>query len=547
MTTPNIILTGFMGTGKTTVGQAVAERLGRWFVDMDAAIERRAGKPVSAIFSQDGEPAFREMEAALCRELAGERNLVIATGGGALASAANRAALAESGLVICLDASTDAILARLHQTRDRPLLAGPDRRERVEALLAERAAAYAAIPHHIDTDGLTVDQVVERVIRLARQAGPGPARLPVSHPGGAYDILIGDGVLAELGWAMLNADLRPGRCAVVSQPAIAAAQGGSLVQGLAEAGFEPVVVEMPDGEAYKTLDTVAGLYDALVTARLDRRSPVIALGGGVVGDVAGFVAATYLRGVPFVQAPTSLLAMVDASVGGKTGVDLPQGKNLVGAFKQPELVAIDPDTLKSLPSDEFRSGLAEVVKAGMIGDPFLFAAMEGRRGEETSPSPASAPSPKSVDTPPLQLADLIGRAVRVKVAVVQEDPFEQGRRAVLNLGHTYGHAFETLSGYRLRHGEAVSIGLVAATRLATRLELCEPDLVERVETLLGRLGLPIRAYGFAPPQVLAAMGADKKRIGNRLRFVLPRAIGDVDVFDDVPDQAVLAVLTELTA
>jgi 3-dehydroquinate synthase len=525
MTTPNIILTGFMGTGKTAVGQAVAERLGRWFVDMDAVIERRAGKPVSAIFAQDGEAAFRQMEAALCRELAGERNLVIATGGGALVAEENRLALGESGLVICLDAPVDAILARLGDAVDRPLLAGPDRQARVEALLAERAAAYAAIPHHIDTDGLSVDQAAGRVIQLARQIGPGPARIPVSTPDGSYDILIGEGILAGLGWAMLKAGLRPGRCAVVSQPAIAAAQAGSLLESLAEAGFDPVVVEMPDGEAHKTLATVAGLYDVLTAARLDRRSPVIALGGGVVGDVAGFAAATYLRGVPFVQAPTSLLAMVDASVGGKTGVDLPQGKNLVGAFKQPALVAIDPETLKTLPSDEFRSGLAEVIKHGMIGDAGLFEVMEGR----------------SV----LPLSDLIARAVQVKAAVVQEDPFEQGRRAVLNLGHTFGHAYETLSGYRLRHGEAVSIGLAAATRLATGLELCEPDLVDRVETLLGRLDLPARAPGFAPPQVLAAMGADKKRVGNRLRFVLPRAIGDVDVFDDVPDQAVLAVLMEL--
>ncbi len=546
MTTPNIILTGFMGSGKTAVGQAVAERLGRWFVDMDAVIQRRAGKPVSAIFAQDGEPAFRQIEAALCRELARERNLVIATGGGALVPDENRAALGESGLLICLDASVDAILARLDGVDDRPLLVGPDRRERVEALLAQRAAAYAAIPHRIATDGLSVAQVAERVIRLAQRAGPGPVRIPIVYPGGAYNILIGDGLLADLGQAMIGAGLRPGRCAVVSQPAVAAAHAGRLVAGLAEAGFHAAVVEMPDGEAHKTLATAAGLYDAFVAAGLDRRSPVIALGGGVVGDVAGFAAASYLRGVPFVQVPTSLLAMVDASVGGKTGVDLPQGKNLVGAFKQPALVAIDLETLKTLPSDEFRSGLAEVVKHGMIGDPGLFEAMEGRRSEVSSPVPANAPDPMGGETPPLQLPDLIARAVRVKAAVVQEDPFEQGRRAVLNLGHTFGHAFETLSGYQLRHGEAVSIGLAAATRLAARLDLCDPALVGRVEGLLKRLDLPARAGGVAPEQVLAAMATDKKRVGRRLRFVLPRAIGDVAVFDDVPDDDVLAVLQELT-
>lgn len=526
MTNLNIVLTGFMGAGKTAVGQAVAERLGRWFVDMDAAIERTAGKPVSAIFAQDGEATFRRLEAELCRELAGERNLVIATGGGALLSTGNREALARNGLLICLHAPAEILLERLSEATDRPLLAGSDRRQRVETLLAQRAAAYAALPHQIDTAGLSVEQVAERVIRLAQQAGPGPTTIPVNYPGGSYDIWIGDGMLAELGRAMVRVGLTPGVCAVVSQRAIAAAHGSRLVEGLTAADFEPALIEIPDGEAHKTLATVAGLYDAFVGAGLDRRSAVIALGGGVVGDVAGFAAASYLRGMPFVQIPTSLLSMVDASVGGKTGVDLPQGKNLVGAFKQPALVIMDPETLKTLPSDEFRSGLAEVVKHGMIGDPTLFEIMEGRGV--------------------LTLSELVARAVRVKVAVVQEDPFEQGRRAVLNLGHTFGHAFETLSGYELRHGEGVSIGLAAATRLAARLGVCEPSLVGRVEGLLDRLGLPIRAQGYAPEQVMAAMATDKKRTGRRLRFVLPRAIGDVDVFDKVETSDLVQTLEDVT-
>ena len=225
--------------------------------------------------------------------------------------------------------------------------------------------------------------------------------------------------------------------------------------------------------------------------KLDRRSPVIALGGGVVGDVAGFAAATYLRGVPFVQIPTSLLAMVDASVGGKTGVDLPQGKNLVGAFKQPALVLIDPAVLSTLPPAEFRSGLAEVVKHGIIGAPELFEALEGKN-----------------EAIPPALAELIADAVRVKVAVVEEDPFESGRRAVLNLGHTFGHAIEIVSGYRTRHGEGVAIGLAAATRLAARRGLCDPALVRRVEGLLERLKS-------ADPCGRLVSRADRSRHGNR--------------------------------
>ncbi len=543
----NIILTGFMGTGKTAVGQAVAERLGRWFIDMDAVIERRAHKSISAIFAEQGEMAFRLLEAELCHELAREHNLVIATGGGALIPETNREALGRSGVLICLHAPVEVILERLEGADDRPLLADANRQERIEALLAQRAAAYAAIPHHIDTAGLTVEEVADQVIRLARQAGPGPVRLPVRHPEGEYSILIGAGMLLEAGQAMIAAGLRPGRCAVVTNPAIGAAHASRLLQGLSEAGFDAAVVEVPEGEAHKTLATVAGLYDAFLAAGLDRRSPVIALGGGVVGDMAGFAAATYLRGLPFVQTPTSLLAMVDASVGGKTGVDLPQGKNLVGAFKQPALVVIDPDTLKTLPSDEFRSGLAEVVKHGIIGDQRLFAWMEGRP-EETQATGATATQGAELGVGEVGsrwgLEEMIAAAVRVKVAVVEEDPLEQGRRAVLNLGHTFGHALETLSGYQLRHGEAVAIGLALATRLAARLAVCSPALLDRVEGLLRRLDLPLRYHGAEPEAVLAAMSTDKKRLGGRLRFVLPRAIGDVDVFDAVPVEDVLAVLHE---
>ena len=524
----NIVLTGFMGTGKTAVGRQMAQQLGRPFVDMDALIEQRTGKPISAVFAEQGEPAFRLMEAELCRELAALRGLVIATGGGALVPAANRQALAGSSLLICLTASPKLILDRLADAGDRPLLAVPDRLERIRDLLGQRAEAYGAIPHQIDTTRLTVEQVAKEVIRMAEM---NPMRIPVRTPDGSYHILVGEGLLADAGTLVLREALggsQPGPCAVVTHPKIGEAHGHALLSSLRLAGFAAVLVEIPDGEANKTLDTVAGLYERLIEANLDRRSPVIALGGGVVGDVAGFAAATYLRGVPFVQIPTSLLAMVDASVGGKTGVDLPQGKNLVGAFKQPALVLIDPAVLSTLPPAEFRSGLAEVVKHGIIGAPELFEALEGK--DEAIP-PA--------------LSELIAHAVRVKVAVVEDDPFESGRRAVLNLGHTFGHALELLSHFQLRHGEAVAVGLVLAARLAVHLGVCAPTLADRIEKLLSRLELPTSYPGAQPEQILAAMATDKKREGARLRFVLPRDLGDVDVFDNVTTDVVLAVLRTL--
>jgi 3-dehydroquinate synthase len=313
---------------------------------------------------------------------------------------------------------------------------------------------------------------------------------------------------------------------------------GRLSAALAEAGFEPRVFEVPDGETYKTLESVAGLYAAFAAAKLARDEPVIALGGGVIGDMAGFVAATWLRGAPFVQIPTSLLAMVDASVGGKVAVDLPAGKNLVGAFKQPELVLIDPAALATLPAAEFRSGLAEVLKAGIVGDAGLFEQLAGRAGgQETQYAIRNTQHAR----PEPGLVDMIAGAVRVKARIVERDPFEMGDRAWLNLGHTFGHALELLSGYTLRHGEAVGLGMIAAAELSANLDYCAADLPRLIRSAVARLGLPT-SYAFDPAAAFAAMGADKKRRGRTLRFVLIREIGKVFVADGVPEATVRAAL-----
>jgi 3-dehydroquinate synthase len=308
---------------------------------------------------------------------------------------------------------------------------------------------------------------------------------------------------------------------VITNPTVGSYHAAVIRRALADAGFEPFLLEIPDGEAYKTLDTAAGLFDRLAEARLARNEPVIALGGGVVGDLAGFVAATWLRGVPFVQIPTSLLAMVDASVGGKVAVDLPAGKNLVGAFKQPQVVLIDPDLLGTLPAAEFRSGLAEVVKAGIIAAPELFAQLASQG--------------------PTSLTAMIADAVRVKARIVERDPFEQGDRAWLNLGHTFGHALELLSGYTLRHGEAVGLGMIAAAEMSAALDHCPADLPVRVRAAVERLGLPTH-HAFDPAAALAAMGTDKKRRGRSLRFVLIKSIGEVLVAEKMTEAAVLTAL-----
>ncbi len=519
----NIILTGFMGTGKSAVGREVARRLGREFVDMDAVIEARAGKPIPRIFAEDGEAAFRQMEAALCAELSARDGLVIATGGGALVNPDNRARMMASGNIVCLNAAPDEILRRVSDHSDRPLLQVADPRARIVELLAARREAYAAIPWQVDTTALTVAEVAERVIAIA-----GFETLVVHYPGGEYPLHVGVGTLAHVGGALRAAGAPEGsRVAIVSNPTVAPLYAAQVEASLYAVGFQPFVCTMPDGEPYKTLATVESLYGQFLTGGLDRSGTVLALGGGVVGDVAGFAAATFMRGVRLAQVPTTLLAMVDSSIGGKTGVDLPQGKNLVGAFKQPAVVVIDPAVLATLPAAEFRCGMAELIKHGVIGDAGLFAELESVSQRIGAPH--------------------ILRSLRVKAAIVEEDPFETGRRAVLNLGHTTGHALETLSGYALRHGEAVSIGMVAAARIAVELGRADPSLPGRIETVLSGWGLPVRCPPFAAEDIWAAMAHDKKRRGRGLRWVLPRAIGEVEIVEDVPSEVIISVLRGLGA
>jgi shikimate kinase/3-dehydroquinate synthase len=539
---PNLILTGFMGTGKTLVGHEVARRLGRRFVDMDVEIEARADKSVYHIFAQNGEEAFRRMEAALCRELSAQTGLVIATGGGAMVDPANRAVMMQGGSVVCLTCDRDEILRRVSEGDEyRPLLQVADPRAEIERLLAARHEAYATIPWQVDTTALSPDQVAERVIQFADVV-----TLPVHYPDGEYPIHIGAGLLAHVGGALRAAGMPEGsRIAVVSNPVVAPLYGRQVEAALRSAGFLPFACSIPDGESHKTLTTVAALYDQFLAAGhttprrtaprrtvrgLDRSGTVLSLGGGVTGDIAGFAAASFMRGVRFVQVPTTILAMADASVGGKVGVDLPQGKNLVGAFKQPVAVVMDPTVLATLPEEEVRSGMAEVIKHSIIGAPDLLAELE-----------VVTPNAQSIST------SLLAQSLQVKIQVIENDPYEQGRRAVLNLGHTVGHGLERLSDFSLRHGEAVAIGMVAASRIALELGRADRSLSDRIEAVLEAWGLPVRCPPYDADAIWEAMTHDKKRRGRTLRWVLPHAIGHVEIVEDVPLGVVKSVLQDLGA
>ncbi len=364
----------------------------------------------------------------------------------------------------------------------------------------------------------------------ARKSGA-MARVTIALPHHRYDILIEPGLLSRLGEIVKG--LAPHeRCGLIADAAVLKLHGDEALGALESAGYRPVVATS-QGEANKNLATIEGFYQALLRERLERGSPIIALAGGVVGDMAGFVAATYLRGVPFVQCPTSLLAMVDSSVGGKTGFNVPEGKNLIGAFYQPEVVIIDPLVLRTLPQRELRCGLAECIKHGVIRDASLVEFIR----ENLDPILALDP-----DT----LAELVRRNVEIKAAVVAEDERERGVRAHLNFGHTFAHAIEATTGYGLiEHGEAVSLGMVAAARTAVEMGLCHRDLLTDLTTLLEETGLPVHAELASRDELGAAMKLDKKVSDDRVRFILPDRMGNVVIRDDVPADCVDAGWQEI--
>lgn len=336
----------------------------------------------------------------------------------------------------------------------------------------------------------------------------------VTHPNGQYEIKIGRNIL--------HSAIDPNKPFVIISD--------SNVAPLYAHHFPTAkrIITLPAGEEYKRLETVNAVYGQLLESGIDRKGTILALGGGVIGDMAGFIAATYLRGIAVVQCPTTLLSMVDASVGGKTGVDLPEGKNLVGAFKQPERVVIDLDTLKTLPAEELASGMAEVIKAGLIGDISLFTTLE--QAEISS------------------LQSLISHAIEVKRHIVEEDPYEHGRRALLNLGHTFGHAIEQVSNYVVRHGYGVAMGLVAAARLSATCGYCVPELQQRIECVLKVHHLPTRIPSkFSAESIYQAMHSDKKKERGTIRFILIRAVGDCFVDGNVSAEIVKQTLTDLGA
>lgn len=503
-------LYGPPGSGKTSLGRMLAGQLSLPFYDLDQEIAARSGKPIPEIFKEEGEPGFRAREQASLDAVLRLPPGVVALGGGALLDEESRARVAAAGSVLLLTAAEAALAERLQASSTaRPLLGSVwdagSFTGRLDQLLQRREAHYASFPLRLDTGGLSREEAVS-----AAQVCLGAFQ--VSGMGSSYPVRVQTGGLSALGEALRQAG-QSGPVSLASDQNVGALYAERAAAALETSGYAVRTVFIPPGETHKTIDTVASLWRAFLEAGLERGSAVVALGGGVLSDLAGFAAATYLRGVHWAVVPTSLLGMADASLGGKTGADLPQGKNLVGAFHPPSLVLADPRVLATLPPAELRSGLAEVVKHGILADPALFA-LCARGWDALQDEPV--------------LSEAVRRAVAVKVRFIEADPYERGQRAALNLGHTIGHALEQATGFRLRHGEAVAIGMVAEARLSERIGLASKGLADEIEALLRGLGLPVKLpRGVSRDSIREAMQVDKKRASGKIHFALPVRIGEV--------------------
>jgi shikimate kinase/3-dehydroquinate synthase len=561
----NLIITGFSGTGKSLVAKEVARRLNWDFLDTDDEIVEQTRKPIAEIFRQDGESKFRELERETIRKACQQRQTIIAIGGGAIVDPQNYELLAKTGLIVCLEAKPETIYERLFQkavhspeTEVRPLLATDNPLEHIRQLKASRQPSYAKVDWTVNTDNLNISQVAEEVIRAWRllrrpdfigvprndkeKAQSGIAKdiaCLVETATQSYPVFVSYGLLDKLGEKMRQGALS-GTATIISDKNVFSLYGSKVVGILNDAGFVVNSFIVPPGEETKNMDYAIKIYNFLVGHRAERDDVIIALGGGMVGDLAGFVAATFLRGMFWIQVPTSLIAMVDASIGGKVGINHPEGKNLIGAFYQPTLVLADPQALTTLPQRELVSGWAEVIKHGMILDKEFFEFLEANVNRLTKLEPES-------------LTRAVARSAAIKAQVVNQDEKErEGKRTMLNYGHTIAHGLEAATQYKcFLHGEAVAIGMMGAAKLSQRLGLLPSAAVERQQALLQKFGLPTSLPAMRSNLKLSlagvtrAMELDKKMKGKAIRWVLLQDIGRTVIRSDVPQKEVLAVLQEL--
>ena len=543
----DIVLVGLPGSGKSVIGKRLAQRHAATFIDLDEHIESTTGRSIPEIFADDGEATFRALERSAIADLgtaddAPDVRRVIATGGGAVVDPRNRWALYRDRASVWLDGRPEVLAQRLRRSPHvRPLVSGRDPIGTIRDLAARRERFYAAA--HVQQSGVAeihgvVDSIERRLPTAGAMATGGTTLLRASTPIGR--IVLGDGILVEALATELAAARAP-RAIFVSEPGAWDAVGERTAAALRDRGLPVERIVLPQGEAAKRLSVVETAASELAGLRVERSDVLVTIGGGALGDAAGFLAATYLRGVRFIQVPTTLVAQVDSSIGGKTGVDLPEGKNLVGAFHQPVAIVIDTSVLRSLPKRQLRAALGEVVKMAILGDERLFELLETRGTEIAAGDPAAFGSGA--------VAEVVERAGWAKVEVVIADERERSAagRITLNLGHSIGHAVEAAAGYdALLHGEAVAYGLRAAMRIGVEAGVTPAERADRIASLLDRLDLATEPLPYSLDAILGHLAADKKHVSGQLRWVLPTGTGSV-VRDDIEPALVDRAASSLLA
>ena len=542
----NIFLTGFSGTGKSTVGRHLSKMLGWTFVDTDMRIEQQKGTSISNIFEEIGEKDFRKIESAIIGQVCNAQYQVVATGGGLVLSEYNRRLMSENGILVCLEAGVETLFSRLGGTKPntknkeiRPLLESSDLKSKIIDLKSERQFVYSMSDYTVHTDDLTVDEVSTIIYRNWKHFQKKNVLYSSWDVAGlvntsetSYPVCVGWGILDTIS-EKINSVYNNSVVYLITDSG--ANKYARRVQTELElANIRTHLFVMEAGEKYKTLNTVSMIYDWLAELKAERSHIVMAIGGGVVGDLAGFVAATYLRGIKFIQVPTTLLAIMDSSIGGKTGVDLDSGKNLVGAFYQPIFVLSDVEVLTTLPQRQLVSGWAEALKHGLIRD-------EGLIDEFEKNVKGVLNLDKEITT------ELIKRSLNIKAKVVSSDEHELlGTRIMLNYGHTIGHAIETAGQYeKLLHGEAVSIGMMAAGYISNALGILTAAQFERQKSLLQMYGLPVNVEGINFTDVKNAMLLDKKTLDGSIRWVLLDDIGHSIVKSDVSEKLIIEALNSV--
>ncbi|MES2933547.1 MAG: bifunctional shikimate kinase/3-dehydroquinate synthase AroKB [Pseudomonadota bacterium] len=544
-----------MGAGKTTVGRALAKRLNRRFIDSDHEIEVRTGSSIPLIFEIEGELSFRRREAEVIADLTSLDGVVLATGGGAVLDAANRNYLKSRGTVIYLRASVSSILHRTSHDKTRPLLQTSDPRKKIEELFRQREPYYCEIADIIIETGrpnvhAMVQSILDELEKSAISLQPTQSslhsllktrnydnmnhmqqskviQLNVELGDRRYPISIGHSLLSNS--KLFVPHIAGNRAVIVTNTIVAPLYLDQLKQTISSLGKEVVSVVLPDGEEEKNWHSLMQIFDVLLSEKCDRKTTLIALGGGVIGDMTGFAAASYMRGIPFIQVPTTLLSQVDSSVGGKTGINHPLGKNMIGAFYQPQAVIADTETLQTLPVRELSAGLAEVIKHGAIIDAAFFNWIELNIDKLLIKNPAA-------------LAYAIQRSCEIKADVVRQDEREGGLRAILNFGHTFGHAIEAGMGYgNWLHGEAVGCGMVMAAELSYRMGFIDFVTKTRIATLVAAAGLPTRAPDLGRERWLELMQVDKKNEGGQIKFILLKPLGST-LITTVPEDLLIETI-----